>query len=66
MEVDIYGIFINRYCKVVLVINGSTFIYSAHIIDYNSETITFIDKFKKPYTYSSKLITELKLQEDRQ
>lgn len=63
MENDSYSIFINQYCKVVLEMNGQIFIYSAHIIDYNSDKITFIDKFKNPYSYSTKLVTEIKLQE---
>jgi hypothetical protein len=62
-EINPYSIFINQYCKVVVEMNGQTFMYSAHIIDYNSEKIIFIDKFKNPYSYSTKLVTEVKLQE---
>jgi hypothetical protein len=66
MENDIYNLFINQHCKIILEINGYPYTYSAYVLDYNSETITFIDKYKKPYTYASKFITELKLQKETQ
>lgn len=59
---NLYGLFIGKECKVILEIDNRTYIYNALILDYNSEKITFIDKFNNPYTYSTKFITELKLQ----
>lgn len=58
---EVYKLFIGKDCKVVLKIDNQTYIYTAFIIDYNSEKITFIDKYNNPYSYSTSLITELKL-----
>ena len=60
VEINKYNIFIGKYCKIVLVFPEHTYVYSGHIVDYDSETITFVDKFGKPYTYSSKYIIEIK------
>jgi len=49
---------LNRKCKIEIEIKNSLF-YDGIIISIDKNTITFIDKYNKPYTFNKDRILEI-------